>query len=88
MEMTDYASQKLLEGTLPFKNLLEGDAQITIRKIKKKQGLVVLDIHLVEKGGGKALYTIVTGLVVGEGGTARIESPDGLMSIPVEIHSR
>ena len=88
MEMTDYAIQKSLVGEMPYKQHLDGDLRITIREIKgKKQKRTILDLHLIEKETGQALFVIATNVAVEEGGIVMVESPSGLMSIPVNMKS-
>ena len=85
MEMTNIAKSKLLRGegidSIEVKAHL--DVMVEFYEIHKKKCLV--SVYAVERGSSTPIFEIAKRIIVQEGGRLIIQSPDGLMSIPMEL---
>ena len=87
MKITEYAKGKFLDGSL----ITSIQADIVI-KFTEHYGDLYADIYLTEKNGTVSIFEVEDGIPIHTGsdmdrGELRIQSPNGLISIPVELDS-
>lgn len=87
MKLTEYAKHKLLEGygLDSAKTTVQCDLQIKLRREGKKGREIWANVYLVERGGSDPIYVVMENILLNVAGDITIQSPDGLMSVPVEI---
>jgi hypothetical protein len=85
MKLTDQAVNKILGGEGIYRTKCQAylDLKIVFRSIRKNRAIV--DVYGIEGDSGVPVFIVQENIHVEEGSSIIIESPDGLMTIPMEL---
>ena len=86
MELTKYASNNILRGEIELRTTMQADIKIVFDH-QKKGKKVFADVFIVERNTNLPIFIVEEGIPIHDRAELTIQSPDGLVCIPVELKS-
>jgi hypothetical protein len=85
MRITEVAKDKILNGDGIYNTKTIAQLDVRIDFDHRKKGKIYATVYLVERDTNVPVFILDEGIPVHDRGSITLQSPDGFISIPVEL---